>query len=81
MFCSMLFLVIIERFTLMSYRMEEKAVQYSLFSISSKFFTLIFTLIFLLFIKRSFISIVYATFVGQVFSTILLILFSKKTSA
>ncbi|MBE9886275.1 oligosaccharide flippase family protein [Enterococcus durans] len=78
MFCSILFLVIIERFTLMSYRMEEKALQFSLFSISSKFFTLIFTLIFLLFIEKSFISIVYATFVGQVFSTILLILFSKK---
>lgn len=78
MFCAILFLSIIERFTLMSYRMEERAVLYSIFSVLTKFFTLIFTMYLLLFVNKSFVSIIYATFIGQLIASVLLVLCSYQ---
>ncbi len=61
--CSPLF--IIEKFLLLSIRMEEKALKYSLWNILSKLLNLICLIILLLFYKRNFESVVYATILSQ----------------
>lgn len=72
-------LFIIERFILLSIRMQEKAFQYSAWNIISKILNLILVILFLLFYKRNFESIVYASILSQVvISMLLLILFRKN---
>ncbi|MFT8708477.1 MAG: oligosaccharide flippase family protein [Sporolactobacillus sp.] len=61
----MLLSMIVERFILLSIRMEEKAFAYSIFSILIKLVILAATLIFVLFIRRDFLAVVYATAIGQ----------------
>ncbi len=57
---------IFERFLLMTIRMEEKAMEYSLFSIALKTIVLFTTIGLILTGMRSFKLIVYATLIGQI---------------
>lgn len=55
----------LERFLLLSIRMEERAFEYSLLNILIKLMVLIFTLLFVIFIRRDFLSVVYSAAIGQ----------------
>lgn len=69
----LLFFSVIERFILMNLRMQEKAVEYSLFSVFVKL-TVLVTLIFLLvFWKKNFLTVVYSSIFGQIIGDIYLI--------
>ncbi|TKJ02705.1 polysaccharide biosynthesis protein, partial [Bacillus cereus] len=71
--------MIFERFLLLSIRMEEKAMLYSMFTILIKLLTLLVTLGVLLFWRKDFLSVIYGTIVGQLLSDIiLLVIFHKK---
>jgi len=74
--CSPLF--IIEKFMLLSIRMEEKAFKYSLWNILSKLFNLICLVLLLLFYKRTFESVIYATIIAQATISIILIFICRK---
>ncbi|MCO7127557.1 oligosaccharide flippase family protein [Sporolactobacillus shoreicorticis] len=54
-----------ERFILLSIRMEEKAFEYSMFTIFIKLVILAATLLFVLMIRRDFLAVVYSTAAGQ----------------
>lgn len=70
--------IVIERFIILSIRMEEKAFLYSTISIMTKIVVLFLTFIYIFFIRRDFLAIVYSTLFGQIISDfILLILFNK----
>lgn len=72
---------IIENFILLSLRMQEKALQYSICNIASKGLNLILTIVLLLIYKRNFESIIYATILSQfIISILLLIIFRKNIS-
>ncbi|MGH0677371.1 oligosaccharide flippase family protein [Bacillus luti] len=70
--------ITLERFLLLSIRMEEKGLLYSIFSILVKIMIMIFTLIFLLFWSRSYIAVIFANVVGQVISNVVLIIYCKN---
>ncbi|WP_430603301.1 hypothetical protein IGJ02_000688 [Enterococcus sp. DIV0724b] len=74
LFGIMIIFSVIERFILLSIRMAEKAVEYSIFSIFLKIVIFVFTLVLVLVGKRTFLTIVYATIFGQFFGDIFLIL-------
>lgn len=65
---------VIERFILLSVRMEEKALEYSVVNILLKFNILIITMIYIFFIRRDFLAVVYATAIGQLVADFYLIL-------
>lgn len=69
---------VIERFILLSIRMGERAVEYSLFSISLKLMTFILTLIFIISGERTFLTVVYSTLLGQIIIDIILIFKYKE---
>ncbi len=71
-------LFIIERFMLLSIRMQEKAFEYSAWNIISKVLNLIFVMLFLLFYKRNFESIVYANILSQSMVSILLMIMFRR---
>ncbi|RYM06511.1 polysaccharide biosynthesis protein [Sporolactobacillus sp. THM7-7] len=58
--------MVLERFILLSIRMKEKALEYSLLNIFVKFAILVLTLIFVLFIRRDFLAVVYSAVFGQI---------------
>ncbi|HFD1616019.1 TPA: polysaccharide biosynthesis protein, partial [Enterococcus faecium] len=60
-FGLMLIFSVIERFILLHIRMQEKALEYSLFTILLKSFILIFTIFIIGMGNRTFITVVYAT--------------------
>jgi len=70
--------IVIERFLLLRLQMEERALEFSIKSILTKSGVLIFTLIFLLFIRQDFLAIVYATILGQMLSGIILFIWHKN---
>ncbi|AIM16349.1 polysaccharide biosynthesis protein [Bacillus sp. X1(2014)] len=74
---SIIFLVI-ERFILLSVRMEERALEFSIVNIVLKLNVLILTLFFVFFIRRDFLAAVYATSLGQIVTDIYLIIRYKK---
>lgn len=74
--CSPFFLI--EKFMLLSIRMEEKALKYSVWNIISKLFNLICLIILLLFYKRNFESVVYATILSQFIISIILLYVCRK---
>ncbi|KZZ83905.1 lipopolysaccharide biosynthesis protein [Bacillus sp. SJS] len=74
---SIIFMVI-ERFILLSIRMEEKALEYSMLNIVLKLNVLIFTLIFVLLVRNDFLAVVYSTVLGQIIADIFLIFRYKK---
>src|SRR5699024_2827309 len=63
---------VLERFILLSIRMDERALEYSVYSIIIKLFIFIFTIILLLVGRRDFLVIVYSTIFGQFIGDILL---------
>ncbi|MCM3602229.1 oligosaccharide flippase family protein [Robertmurraya korlensis] len=73
-FGLLLIIMVIERFLLLSIRMEEKAIEFSIVNILVKLGILILTLIFILFIRRDFLAVIYSTFFGQVLADIYLII-------
>lgn len=62
----MLVFMIIERFILLSIRMDERAFEYSLFNILIKLVILLATLLFVLLIRRDFLAVVYSAAIGQI---------------
>lgn len=74
LFGVMLVFSVIERFILLSARMEEKSFEYSFYTILIKFLILIFTMLFILFGDKSFTAVVYATILGQIVGDSFLIL-------
>ncbi len=75
---SMVPFIVISKFVLLSLRMENKALEYSLASILVNFATFIITLIFVLFIRRDFLAIVYSAIIGQILASIILIVVYRK---
>ncbi len=67
-------LLIFERFLLLTIRMQNKAIQFSVYSILVKFMVLLITLLFLFFGPPTFITVVYGMLLGQIIGDCLLIL-------
>ena len=74
--CSPLF--IIEKFMLLSIRMEEKAVKYSLCNVFTKLVYLICLILLLVYYKRDFESVIYATILSQFIVSVILIFICRK---
>lgn len=66
LFGVMTLFMVLERFLMLYVRMQEKAFEYSMLTIMVKTAVLILTLIFIFFIRRDFLTVVYATVLGQI---------------
>lgn len=66
--------LVIERFILHSIRMRERAIEFSFVNILIKLLILIFTIIFVIFIRRDFLSVVYSSAIGQILGDLYLII-------
>lgn len=73
LFGLIIIFTVIERFVLLSIRMKENALEYSIVNIVLKLSVLIFTLFFVLFIRRDFLAVVYSVAFGQIFTDIYLV--------
>lgn len=73
LFGVMILFMVLERFILLSIRMREQALEYSLLNIFVKFAVLILTLIFVLFIRRDFLAVVYSAVFGQILGDLYLL--------
>lgn len=71
-------LLVFERFIMLSIRMQEKALEYSLVSVILKLSVLIFTFLFVFFIRRDFLAVVYSTALGQILVDSYLIIRYRK---
>ncbi|MEI2463277.1 oligosaccharide flippase family protein [Niallia taxi] len=78
LFGIMIISLVFERFILLSIRMEEKALEYSLLNIFVKLAVLILTLIFVLLIRRDFLAVVYSAALGQIIGDIYLVVRYRK---
>ncbi len=78
LFGVMIVAMVIERFILLSIRMEEKALEYSILNIFVKVSILIFTLLFVILIRKDFLAIVYSTVLGQIIGDIYLLIRYKR---
>lgn len=78
LFGFMLVFMILERFILLSIRMEERALEYSIYSVTVKVMVFIVTLLMLYYGEKNFLTIVYSTIFGQVIGDILLIVLFKR---
>lgn len=65
---------VIERFLLIKYRMEQRGMLYSFFSIFSKAILLVLSILMLKYYLRGYQSIIYSTVLAQVITTLLLII-------
>lgn len=74
LFGVMIIFMVIERFILLSIRMQEKALEYSLLNIFVKFAVLVLTLFFVFFIRRDFLAVVYSAVFGQILGDMYLLL-------
>lgn len=74
---SVIFLIY-ERFILLTIRMENRGLAFSLYNILIKFTILICTVLFLMFFKPVFITVVYGTIIGQILGDMILILCNLK---
>lgn len=70
--------IIIERFILLLVRMEERALEFSLFTIINRLAVLIATLLCFFFLRKDFLIVVYSTIFGQILGSIILILRYRK---
>lgn len=70
--------MVFERFLLLSIRMEEKAIIYSIFTVLIKLLVLLVTLGILLFWRRDFLSVIYGTMIGQILADLILIIIFRK---
>ncbi|MCO7127548.1 lipopolysaccharide biosynthesis protein [Sporolactobacillus shoreicorticis] len=66
LFGVMTLFMVLERFLMLSVRMREKAFEYSLLAIMAKSAVFLLTLFFIFFIRRDFLTVVYATVFGQI---------------
>ena len=57
--------IVLERFILLKVRMEEKALEYSIFMLTIKIVVFLLTFVFIIFIRTDFLAIVYATIIGR----------------
>lgn len=73
LFGVMIIFMVLERFILLSLRMQEKAIEYSLLNIFVKFAALVLTFVFVFFIRRDFLAVVYSTVFGQIFGDLFLL--------
>lgn len=78
LFGVMIVFMVIERFILLSIRMEEKALEYSLLNIFVKFSILVLTVVYVLFIRRDFLAVVYSTVFGQILGDVYLLVRYRK---
>ncbi|MED4588169.1 lipopolysaccharide biosynthesis protein [Priestia flexa] len=78
LFGIMIIAMVVERFILLSLRMQEKALEYSLLTILTKLSILIFTLIFIFFLRRDFLAVVYSAIIGQLLADLYLIIRYRK---
>lgn len=69
----------IERFALLNIRMEQRSILYSVMMIVLKLLTMILTVFFLLFLEKSFRSIVFGQSLAQIFFAVTLILVQQCT--
>lgn len=69
---------VIERFVLIKYRMEQKGLIYSFFSIFSKAIMLVLSVVTLKYYLCGYQSVIYSTVLSQVISTVCLIFFYLK---
>ncbi|VXB71183.1 Polysaccharide biosynthesis protein [Bacillus sp. 349Y] len=74
LFSVMIIFMILERFILLSIRMEEKAFEYSILNIIVKLSVLISTLIFVAFVRQDFLAIIYSAVIGQIIGDIYLLI-------
>ena len=74
---SVIFLIY-ERFILLSIRMENRGLAFSLYNILIKFTILMCTVLFLMLFKPVFITVVYGTIIGQILGDMILILYNLK---
>lgn len=74
LFGVMIIFSVVERFILLSIRMAEEAVEYSIFTITLKLLIFLCTLFLIMLGDRSFLTIIYATLFGQFFGDFLLII-------
>lgn len=74
----MLPFMVVENFALLKIRMEEHGLQYSLFTVLLKVFTLIFTVLLIVGYEKSFRSVVYAIAISEILNGILLLIAVKK---
>lgn len=72
LFGIMLIFSVIERFILLSIRMEERAVEYSIYNIFIKGLILIFTILLIFLGRKDFTTVVYATIFGQIIGDLML---------
>ncbi len=70
---------VIERYILVSLRMQEKAYEYSMFNLLSKILVFVCVITSLFVFKRNFITIISATVLGQYISDIILIIIYRKS--
>lgn len=70
----LVFFMILEHFSLLKIRMEERGWQYSFFIILLKILTLIFTIIFIFYYEKSFRSIVFGVVISQIINSIIIFL-------
>ncbi|PAD35123.1 lipopolysaccharide biosynthesis protein, partial [Terribacillus saccharophilus] len=74
LFGIMIIFMVTERFILLSVRMEEKALEYSILNILVKFVTLIGTLVIVYFVRRDFLTVIYSATLGQIIGDMFLII-------
>ncbi|MDT2827208.1 oligosaccharide flippase family protein [Enterococcus viikkiensis] len=74
LFCIMIIFMVIERYVLLMIRMEEKALEYSFFSVFLKVIIFALTFIIILSGERDFLAIVYSTIFGQIIGDLILII-------
>lgn len=72
LFGMMIISSVFERFILLSIRMSERALEFSLFSVVIKLSILILTMLLIYFDQRSFLTVVYATIIGQLIGDVFL---------
>ena len=75
---SMGIFIVFERFILLFIRMEEKALEYSLFNIILKILVLLATIFLLLFVRQDFLTVVYANIFGRITGDIVLFIKYRK---
>lgn len=68
----------LERFILLSYRMEEEAKMFAVFNILIKLIVMVTTIILLLILQKNFHTIILGTALGQFISDVIIVLFSLK---
>ncbi|WP_317942669.1 lipopolysaccharide biosynthesis protein [Carnobacterium maltaromaticum] len=80
LFYFSLFLLLspLERFILLSYRMEEDSKRFAFFSVLIKVIVMLTTIFLLIILEKNYYTIILGTALGQVISDVIIILFSVK---